>query len=292
MNNISKTTFLKYLRCQRAAAFEMQIAPLVADYKRQLKAITKEEEKELLELQTKQKVHELALSFLEEEDIDLEEDDFDHFFLEDEALQMMMATYFQIEELAAKKVDELFGGVTFFGKREDEQVYEQKIIHRFERGFNFYTFVDIFNEDEENVRLIEVKATTSKKYLELGPSINRAKQSIFYEDRDGILHLKEELEDFEYFDKYDFNRGKLFDYQSDVGRYVYDLAWQRFLLEKNKKPNKKYSYYLAVLNSNYVYDGQADESGVNIYPYDEVITLIDLTKVTEICNFSFKVMLI
>ena len=49
MNNISKTTFLKYLRCQRAATFEMQIAPLVANYKKQLKTITKAEEKELLE---------------------------------------------------------------------------------------------------------------------------------------------------------------------------------------------------------------------------------------------------
>ena len=45
MNNISKTTFLKYLRCQRAATFEMQIAPLVANYKKQLKSITKAEEK-------------------------------------------------------------------------------------------------------------------------------------------------------------------------------------------------------------------------------------------------------
>ena len=120
MNNISKTTFLKYLRCQRAAAFEMQIAPLVANYKKQLKTITKAEEKEFLELETKQKVYELALSFLESDDTNLEEDDFDHFFLEDEALQMMMATYFQIEELAAEKVQNLFQGVTFFGKREDE----------------------------------------------------------------------------------------------------------------------------------------------------------------------------
>ncbi len=281
MNNISKTTFLKYLRCQRAAAFEMQIAPLVANYKKQLKTITKAEEKEFLELETKQKVYELALSFLESDDTNLEEDDFDHFFLEDEALQMMMATYFQIEELAAEKVQNLFQGVTFFGKREDEQVYEQKIIHRFEQGFNFYTFVDIFNEDQENVRLIEVKATTSRKYLDLGPLIHKVKESIFYEDEHGILRLKEQLDDFEVFDKYYTNRAKLFDYLSDVGRYVYDLAWQRYLLEKNTNKKKKYSYYLAVLNTNYVYDGKVNERGENIYNANDIITLIDLTTITK-----------
>lgn len=281
MNNISKTTFLKYLRCQRAAAFEMHFNPLVANYKKQSKTITKEEEKELLELETKQKVFDLALSFLENEDGDFEEDDFDHLLLEDEALQMMMATYFQIEELAAKKVQNLFGGLTFFGKREEEQVYEQKIIHRFEQGFNFYTFVDIFNEDEENVRLIEVKATTSRKYLDLGPKVKKVIQRIFFLDEDGVLHLNEELEDFELDEKYYQNRAKMFDRKSDVGRYVYDLAWQRYLLEKSANNKKNYSYYLAVLNANYVYDGKVNELGENVYNPDGVITLIDLTNVTK-----------
>lgn len=282
MNNISKTTFLKYLRCERAAAFETKITPLIADYKKELKKLTKEEEKLLLVKETKQKIYDFALAlFAGEDNSGFDDEPLEEFFQEDEALQIMMDTYFQIEELASEKVSQFFKGVTSFGKRVDDQVIEQKVIHRFQDGFNFYTFVDIFNEDNENVRLIEVKATTSRKYLNLGPSIKRLRHSIFYFDEFGILKLKEEIPFFEPFEKYYDNRAKLFDYRGDFGQYVYDLAWQRFLLEKSLNKKKKYSYYLAVLNSDYVYDGKQDKDGNNVYDANDLITLIDLTTITK-----------
>jgi hypothetical protein len=69
----------------------------------------------------------------------------------------------------------------------------------------------------------------------------------------------------------------------DVGKYVYDLAVQRMYVERNlkdlDKDIKNVKYYLAVLNHEYVFNGEYKDGKPN---YDlDIISLFDFTKITE-----------
>ena len=73
---------------------------------------------------------------------------------------------------------------------------------------------------------------------------------------------------------------KLKDRLSDVGRYVYDIAYQRYVLENSIDTKKEIKYYLGVLNSEYVHDGEVDEENNPIYK-DHLMTFIDVTSLTK-----------
>ena len=79
----------------------------------------------------------------------------------------------------------------------------------------------------------------------------------------------------------------LLDRFSDVGKYPHDLAFQRFVIEhalRNSGDNRPVNFYLAVLNSEYVYDDARDADGNCIYNENdgqEIITFLDLNEVTE-----------
>lgn len=288
MNRVSKSLFLKYLRCPRAAYFESLTAQLVRDYKKNLSNATNEEQIELLKKEFNQKVLSfIADSFFEAsegEEVDEEEQQLSmlHLLKEDKLLALMNDTYFQIEELSAKRVTSVFGGTLTAGVRHEEQVYGQKIINLFEDGFNFFTFTDVFQEDEHYQRLIEAKATTSRKFIALDYKYKKEEFKFFVETPEGNLMLREEIPGEELHDAYYKKRLKLFDRVGDHGRYVYDLAWQRYIYENgNEVGTKEVKYYLAVLNSKYVYDGKVDDNGRPLYDENQLVTLIDLTKITE-----------
>jgi hypothetical protein len=85
-------------------------------------------------------------------------------------------------------------------------------------------------------------------------------------------------------DAYSKQKAKLYNRYTNVGHYVYDLAVQRYIIEKDLKDNnnlKNTRYYLAVLNSDYIYDGY-QEDGICVYNKDasgnEIVTFIDLTE--------------
>lgn len=292
MNQISKTTFLKYLRCPRAAAFENVALPLLRDLKANLKDVTDEEKVHLLAETTKEKLRDLFSDMIgaeeDEESEDYQVSDFDTLLKEDQTLKAMMETYFQIEELSTMKVTSLFGGNIIAGTRINEQVIGQKLISYFVNGYNFYSFVDTFQEDDKTVRVIESKSTTSRKFVDLGPKIDGELKTCFEMSPDGVLHLKEDFSSFVPFDKYQDHRAKLKNRIGDLGRYVYDLAWQRYVIEHSKSPHeqRQYRYYLSVLNTDYRYDGKKDEQGRNVYKPDGLIVLIDLTNITGEMQFD------
>ncbi|MFA5480884.1 MAG: DUF2779 domain-containing protein [Bacilli bacterium] len=294
MNNISKTTFLKYLRCPRAAGFESKTGELIHNYKLDLNKADNEQKTHLLELDIKEKLKDLFSDMLkddEAEESDGEEyaaTDFDNLIKENKALSAMMNTYFQIEELSTAKARTLFGGLIIAGRREGNQVLGQKIINLFKDGFNFYSFIDTYQEDEQNIRIIESKSTTSSKFLDLGPSVKKEKQPIFVTSPQGVLYLKEEVGNFELDEKYFEHRNKLLDRFSAVGGYVYDLAWQRYIIEHSEPTNKKRRYYLSVLNRDYKCDGKKDQDGRNLYNPEAIVTFIDLTQITAELQTSIE----
>ena len=80
---------------------------------------------------------------------------------------------------------------------------------------------------------------------------------------------------------------ELLDRYSKVGKYPHDLAFQRFVIEHRLRQlgdNRPVNYYLAVLNSEYIYDGAIDKNGKCVYNTiddQEIITFLNLNRITE-----------
>jgi hypothetical protein len=269
---ITKTNFINYSRCPRYVALkEIKKERLNADISY----------KEYIEEELDEKVRELIDSMY---DIDEDGNEEDLIDLEDPQLEVMMPYYKKIEELAGKKVEEIFKGKSIYA----ESTFSQESFDFIDNGIKYLCYVDIYNENED-INIIEVKATTSKKYLEDLKTGYRStskekhdKYSLFYKDNRGIYNLKEELNNWNMLDEmpldnYKKNRNKLMDRFSSVGKYIHDLAVQRMIIEKSGV--KKANYYLAVLNHEYVFDGTYKNS--NPEYKSDIISVFDFTKITE-----------
>ncbi|MFK5883272.1 MAG: DUF2779 domain-containing protein [Candidatus Izemoplasma sp.] len=248
--NITKSTFMEYIRCNRYPA-------LNNIYQRKdLDDFEKERYYELVET---------LENFSVDEDSDFLEVDTTH-------LKVMMPYFNQVEILLANKVKSHFGGETRFGV----EYGVQKMFIREHNNFNLSCFVDIYNRSE-HINVVEVKATTSNKFLSLGYTEDKVRKSIFYKDDNNIMHLMEKLDpELLFSEKYLKQRNKLKQRFTDVGTYVYDLLFQRFVIEEDVKDAK---YYLGVLNHDYVFDGKYLE-GEPMYTED-IAVLIDLTDLTK-----------
>jgi len=209
-------------------------------------------------------------------------DVFDDDFLEPDLthLEVMMPYFNQVEVLAARKVMSLFGGDTVFSTTYGKQ----KLFLKDYDNFNLMCYVDIFNRNEHKLNIIEAKATTSNKFLSMGYTENKQRFNLFYLDDEGILHLSETRNpDLLENKKYRKQRNKLMDRLHAAGVYVYDLAFQRFVIEEDIKDA---TYYLAVLNHEYEFDG-TNIDGEPLYQ-ENIIRLIDLTVITSELQAKMK----
>lgn len=248
--NITKSKFMEYIRCNRYPALNK------IHKRKDVDDLEKERFYDLLE----------TLENFDFDDEDFLEPDLEH-------LQVMMPYYNMVEILAARKVMSEWNGVTQYGTKYGTQ----KLFMRDRKNFNLMCYVDIFNKDESQVNIIEVKATTSNKYMSMGYRVQGELNSIFYKTEDGILKLKEEMDPSWLSDsKYMNKRSRLLDRFTAEGVYVYDLAFQRYVIEEDVKDAK---YYLGVLNHEYEFDGTYFE-GEAVYTNDATC-FIDLTKITK-----------
>lgn len=248
--NITKSKFMEYIRCKRYPA---------------LNNIHKRKD---MDDALNDRYHDLvdSLEGFDELDEDFLEPDLSH-------LEVMMPYFTHVELLSARKVMSLFGGETRYGL----EYGTQKLFMRDLNNFNLMCYVDVYNKNENGINIIEVKATTSNKFLNLGWKEDGVKISIFYVNDDNILRLKEEIDpDILNNKKYIKNRNKLLNRFTDEGVYVYDLAFQRYVIEEDIKDAK---YYLGVLNHEYVFDGTYID-GEPLYT-EESTRLVDLTKITK-----------
>lgn len=205
-------------------------------------------------------------------------------------LEVMLPYYKEIEMLAGSKIKNLFGGeVVYALDTKKQQSFDFK-----EDGIRYLCYVDIYNELDNEINIIEVKATTNKKYISLESGYRSSKNkkyskySIFYKDKRGIYHLKEDLNNFDITkempkDSYLKKRNKLLDRYDECGKYIYDLSVQRMIIENdlkvNKFTNKKINYYLAVLNSEYVFDGKY-KNNKPVYD-DDIISIFEFNNITK-----------
>lgn len=261
---VTKTDFINYTRCKRYFNLEdirknkLNSNMTIFEYKEQ---------------ETDEIISELASEIFDEDDNDTTEK-------ENKQLEAMMVYYKEVELLSAKRVNSLFGGKSIYS----EETYSQESFDFELNGIRYLCYVDIYNETEECINIIEVKATTSKVMLETTYGRGDDKYPLFIENN-GIYKISE-----------CFNEKYIKDYQNKIdsfkdrfrkGKYIYDLAVQRYFIERDLKTHnisKKVNYYLAVLNHEYVYDGY-QEDGKRIYNKDEngneIITIFDMNDITS-----------
>ena len=263
---ISKTKFINYIRCPRFVSLD--------DIKKEkLDSIVTIEE---------YKKEEQSYKLLEILDNMFDESGNDLIDEKNEHLETMLPYYNEVELLAGHLAPKYFDGTFRFSKT----TYNQESFDAIINNIRYICYVDIYNETKEGFNIIEVKATTTKKYLDLGTK----EHSIFKKDKKGIYHLLEDLnlniEDYMSKETYEKAKEKLFNKFTGPGHYVYDLAVQRFIIESDLKQNndrRKAKYYLAVLNNKYIFDGTYEDGKpkYNEINGEDIIAYIDMTSITE-----------
>ncbi|MDD3067735.1 MAG: DUF2779 domain-containing protein [Acholeplasmataceae bacterium] len=262
---ISKTRFINYARCPRFCALD----EIYHEKDKAVVAFSDDPElDELMSLENLSKISAIQESMRDEEDEDVIE-------TEDPQMEIMLPYYNQIEILAGDAIKKRYQGDVIYNL----DTYKQKKFSFEEDGFQFYCFLDGYQEDKDKIRIFEVKATTSKKFVELAFTEDKVKTPIFDYSPEGILMLQEDLGNH-FGAKYQDKIEKLKDKLSNVGRYVYDLSYQRYVIEKSLKINKPIEYFLVVLNTNYIHEGNVDKEGKPIYT-DDIVQFINLTSLTK-----------
>lgn len=276
---ISKTDFINFTRCRRYAALEeIKKEKLEADISY----------KEYKEQERKENLSEIVSSMYEMNEETGEETDLVEKI--DRQLEAMMDYYKLVEIEAGRIATKTFGGTSIYAeKTKDQECFDFSL-----NGIRYLCYVDIYNENEEGIHIIEVKATTSKKYMDLVGNHKKSPKYSIWERIYNVNYLKGELEGYQLeaempLEDYEKKREKLFD-RYRLGQYVYDLAIQRYFIEQEYKSThteeklKKFHYYLGVLNADYIFDGTY-EDGKPVYNPDndgnELITFFDMTKITE-----------
>ena len=265
--NISKTTFKALNRCGRYAG----LAEVAKEEGNAVVAFTKEASLEdLMTFETNQKLEDL-LTDMHDND---REDVFERFH--NKELPLMMEDFKKIEMLAARKIKHMFGGEIIFS----EDTFKQK---RFEYALehdSLFSFLDIYQEDDDHIRIIEVKATTSKKFDDACFYFKRGKDKNHMFELHGEIyhpyHIHHQEVSKNYLEKYQ----TMLDKDHKIGEYLYDIAYQRYIIDHALKTNKKVSYFLAVLNHSYIFDGRYDDEHHPVYT-DNIIKLVDVTEVTK-----------
>lgn len=268
---ISKTKFINYIRCHRYPALD----EIYRDKTKAVVSFTDDPELEdLIGLENREKVKSLIDSMYEHDEV--EDEDIDLLQTDDPQMEVMMPYYSLIEILAGQIIEKKYKGhVTY-----NLDTYKQKRFNYEKDGFHFYCFLDGYQEDESSIRIFEVKATTSKKFVEKEyKNDDKEKVPLFVESPEGILMLQEDIGGCVN-DKYTEKITRFKNRLTKEGRYIYDISYQRYVLEHALKTTKKVKYYLVVLNAEYIHEGQVNEKQEPIYG-DDIIKLIDVTSLTE-----------
>ena len=275
---ISKTDFINFSRCNRYIFLD-KVKKEKYDADVSIEEYKNQEKNEMIE-----EMLGSMYDFDGEEEVDLID-------VPNRQLEAMMDYYKQVELEAGRLTKKYFKGKTVYS----EDTYSQECFDFNRNGIKYLCYTDVYNENDDGINIIEVKATTTNQYNKLGFK-NKDKEFVsifdkfgpFYKLKDEVCDLNQ-IPDFD-IDKYQKQVNKLLD-RYGIGKYVYDLSVQRFILEgeykesNNEEKLSNVHYYLAVLNANYVFDGKY-EDGKAVYDMDEngeeIVNFFDMTNITKI----------
>jgi len=256
---ISKTSYKNYARCPRYFSLELI-------EKRQTDAIVNAQDDEVREM--------MQSMFSDGENL---------LDVSNEQLEAMMLYFNKLEEISAKIVGEYFDGeITYSLKTKSQKSYDC-----WGENYQYICYVDIYLDKGQTFNILEVKATTTNKFTSLKYKENKETFHLF-EKVNNTYILQEELDqNYDISNKYKNQRRKLFNKYSDTGKYVYDLAVQRWIIEHHHLQNKtehllvNAKYYLVVLNGEYIFDGKTEIGDYPKIDNQEIACFIDLTAVTK-----------
>lgn len=279
---ISKSRFINWTRCPMYFPMDLKYNP------REMGDIDAERERRL------EAIGEM-MSSTSSEGGEGDEEEYDA--SPSEELEALLPYYNQVEDEALKVAKKYFHG-SFVG--DSRNVHNQKLFEYEHNGHVYRCYVDIYNENDSEINIIEVKATTCKKFTELEFSNGKKKPNDTHYPlfgKEGNIWRFIEAND-EMADKAKENLEKkktsLLDRYSDVGKYPHDVAFQKFVIEnalRKAGDNRPVNYYLAVLNNEYVYDGSKDNTGKCVYNQrdgQEIITFIDMNETAK--SYQPKIM--
>ncbi len=283
INKISKTRFIRGINCPR-------FFPLFEIYKKRLQATVsfKDDLSDLMDEENHEKIKDLLADMYEVDETENgEEKEIDKITPKDEQLEVMMPYYQKIEELSAKYAAHKFKAPVQF----DFDTRKQKRFEATIGDYDFYSFLDGYQETDDLVRVIESKATTTAKFKKQAYKEDGIKYNFFERSPDGILMSREQL-GLETGENYFKLKNKMMNRLHEVGSYIYDLTYQRYVIEKNGQVKKPVNYLLAVLNSNYIFDGtylnNEPDYLKDIDNEDFIIDFIDVTDLTKSFIESFE----
>lgn len=265
---ISKSRFINWTRCPMYFAMELKHNPSGMpdiDDEREIRA---------------EKLTELKEGMSLGEGSEDDEESFDT--KPSPELEALLPYYNQVEEEALKVARRYFKG-TFIADSKD--VHNQKLFEYELRGNIYRCYVDIYNESEEEINIIEVKATTNSRFSveidkETGDNLFVRYDNIWSLNKDAAISSKSGK-------KFNANKLKLLNRYTDEGKYPHDLAFQKFVIEhalRKAGDKRPVNFYLAVLNNQYVFDGTVDAAGSCVYDQidgQEIITFYNMNEISE-----------
>lgn len=275
--NISKTLFKTLTRCSNAPAlYNMYINKNFHDVK-EIKGTFNNLDSHLNEIDD---------NYFNDEFQKLEDNIFSNMFDEETGEDLTIMTSAQleafkdifsdIEQLAAKYISSLFNEKVISSKN----TYEQKKFEYTSNGNKYYSYLDIYIEKDNKIKVFEVKSTTSRKFNEMHFIFKKGgtKFDAFTENKKIM-----EFRGLEYVGKAVDGKlisesdvlgkiKKVFNRYSDIGKYIYDISIERHIIESHFKALgenvPEVEYYLVVLNNKYIYDGKR-ENDIPIYDTDK-----------------------
>lgn len=263
---VSKTLFINTLRCRRFIALH----EIYKEREDAVVSVNKDDTlKSLMSYENKQKVAEIVkkMDDLLSDEISLKND---------LKLNMMMPYYDKLEILSAGIIKNKFGGNVIYNK----DTFKQKYFELKRGDYSFFCFLDGYQEDENTIRIFETKTTTSTKFSSshFNFKLNNETKPFFIEDEKNVFVPYKDKFEIKGKNNYKTKEKSLFNRSNKLGKYVYDLAYQRYIINKALKTNKKIEYYLVVLNHEYIYDGKKDSNNNPIYS-DDLIKFYNLTNI-------------
>lgn len=295
--NISKTLFKLLSKCENAPSlYNMYINRGFHD----VKVINGIEIEMIKEELSKIKEEEFS-----EELLDVENSIFSHMFDEETGedltivtsaqLQAFQEIFKDVEMLAAKHVEKIFNHPVVYA----ENTYDQKKYEYFHNGNRYYCYLDIYFENKKKLKVFEVKATTSRKIDEVHFQVKpkTPMYPVFEMNNETKImdwavgkFVGQTLEETEITEEIILKKLKTqFDRYSDLGKYFYDVAIQRHIIEESFRSLgndiPEIDYYLVVLNHEYIYDGKT-ENGKRVYDTskdgNDLFKVYDVNYITKI----------
>lgn len=287
---ISKSRFINWTRCPMYFPMELKHNPAGMD------DIDEERERrEEILAELKEGVKEGVSSA---DSFDSEDEDFDT--QPGQELLALLPYYNKVEAEALTVAKKYFRG-TFVADSED--VHNQKLFEYKFHGHTYRCYVDIYNENDDEINIIEVKATTSSKYA-FRINSRGERKGLFFSDVQGrrrgnyyplftkvgnIYHFNvaDSMVNADASDNFKNKKIALLNRYSDVGKYPHDVAFQKFVIEHSLRKagdSRRVNYYLAVLNHEYVYDGAIGANGCCLYTEvngQDLITFFDMNETAE-----------